>query len=71
MTLERNVFNFCKQPYEEDENEEANMIETILSDYVQTGSNSDPLEVSLVNSFESGMHLDHDISNICSLHDYS
>ena len=71
MTLELNVFNLCKQPYEEDENEEANMIETILSDYIQTGSNSDPLEVSLVNSFESSMHLDHDISNICSLLDYS
>ncbi|PON62578.1 hypothetical protein PanWU01x14_136930, partial [Parasponia andersonii] len=71
MTLQLNVFNLCKQPHEEDENEEVNVIETILSDCVQTGSNLDSLEVCLVNSFESSMHLDHDISNICSLLDYS
>ena len=71
ITLELNVFNMCKQLHEEDENEEANVIKTILSNCVQTGSNLDLLEIFLVNSFESSMHLDHDISNICSLLDYS
>ena len=72
MTLELNVFNMCKQPRdEEDESEEANMIEVIMDDHLQTRSSSDPLEICLINSFESSMQLDSDISNICSLLDCS
>ena len=70
MTLELNVFNMCKQPHEEeDDNEEANLIEAIVDDYLKKGHSSDPLETCLLNSFESSMQLDHDISNICSLLD--
>ena len=70
VTLELNVFNMCKQPREEEnENKEADMIETIVEDYIEKGSSTDPLELCLTNSFESNMQLEHEISNICSLLD--
>ena len=72
MTLELNVFNLCKQPHdEEDDNEEANMIESIVENHIQTGSISDPLESCLINSFESNEEFDQDFSNACSLLDCS
>jgi len=70
MTLKLNVFNMCKQPYEEeDESEEGDMIETIVEDHIQKGSSTDPLEMCLINSFESNIQLDPEISDICSLLD--
>ena len=71
MTLELNVFNMCKQPHEkeEEENEEANLVESIVEEYVQEGSFSDSMETCLVNSLESSMQLEQELSNICSLLD--
>ena len=72
ITLELNVFNLCKQPYDEEgEDEEANMIESIMENHIQIGSVSDPLESCLVNSFESSVQLALDVSNTCSWLDCS
>ena len=71
ISLELNVFNMCKQPHEkeEEENEEANLVESILEEHVQEGSFSDPMETCLVNSLESSMQLEPELSNRYSLLD--
>lgn len=70
MTLKLNDFNICKQPHErKDESEEANMIETIVEDRIQKVSSTDPLEMYLINSFESNIQLDPEISDIYFLLD--
>ena len=63
MTLELNVFNMCKQPYDEDnENESAESIEPIVDEHIQ-GSLSDPMKFFTANYVESSAQTDSDITN--------
>ena len=70
MTLELNVFNMCKQPYEEDsENETMELIEPILEEHLQQGGLSDLMEICDTNLLESSVQLEQDNSNNFSLLD--
>ena len=71
MTLELNIFNMCKQPYDDDnEDESMELIEPIMEEHFQ-GSLPDPMEICVTNSLESNVHLDPDISNDFSLLDFT
>ncbi|XP_052297265.1 uncharacterized protein LOC127902397 [Citrus sinensis] len=50
MTMELNIFNVTKQPQEEDEFVEANMIEELVEDSFISNHNDDPLEACLTHS---------------------
>ncbi|XP_052299939.1 uncharacterized protein LOC127903649 [Citrus sinensis] len=74
MTLELNVFNMCRQPNEENENEDdtdeqKELFESCIEENIQKGDFSDLSNVCLVNSIESNKQLELDISNINSLLD--
>ncbi|KAH9657811.1 hypothetical protein KPL70_023229 [Citrus sinensis] len=74
MTLELNVFNMCRQPNEENENEDdtdeqKELIESCIEENIQKGDFSKLSNVCLVNSIESNKKLELNISNINSLLD--
>ena len=74
MTLELNVFNMCRQPNEENENEDdtdeqKELFESCIEENIQKGDFSELSNVCLVNSIESNKQLELDISNINSLLD--
>ncbi|XP_052297041.1 uncharacterized protein LOC127902243 [Citrus sinensis] len=74
MTLELNVFNMCRQPNEENENEDdtdeqKELFESCIEENIQKGDFSELSNVCLVNSIESNKQLKLDISNINSLLD--
>ena len=75
MTLELNVFNMCKQPhYQEDddnENGEIDLIEPIIKEHIQDENFTNSTEICFAGSFESSKELDCDIVNICSALDSS
>ena len=72
MTLELNVFNMCKQPYDEDnENESMELIKPILEEHIQERSLSDPMDNCEANFLESNKQLELDISDNFSLFDSS
>ena len=50
MTMELNIFNVTKQPQEEDEFVEANMIEELVEDSFISNHTNDPLEACLAHS---------------------
>ncbi|KAH9750378.1 hypothetical protein KPL71_013853 [Citrus sinensis] len=50
MTMELNIFNVTKQPQEEDEFVEANMIEELVEDSFISNYTDDPLEACLTHS---------------------
>lgn len=50
MTMELNIFNVTKQPQEEDEFVEANMIEELVEDSFISNHTDDPLEARLTHS---------------------
>ncbi|XP_024038426.1 uncharacterized protein LOC112097419 [Citrus clementina] len=50
MTMELNIFNVTKQPQEEDEFVEANMIEELVEDSFISNHTDDPLEACLAHS---------------------
>ena len=67
MTLKLNIFDMCKQPYDEDsEDENIELIEPIMDEYIQ-GSLSDPMEICTINSLESSTQLNSDTPNDFSL----
>ena len=70
MTLELNVFNLCKQPYDEDNEDEMELIEPIVEEHFQ-GSLPNPMEICITNSLESKVHLDPDNSDDFSLLDFT
>ena len=50
MTLELNIFNTCKQPMDEEDVHEVDLIETLFQEQFNKTCFSDPLEACLVNS---------------------
>ncbi|XP_052290903.1 uncharacterized protein LOC127900312 [Citrus sinensis] len=74
MTLELNVFNMCKQPYhqedDDNENEEIDLIEPIIKEHIQDGNFTNSAEICFAGSFESSKELDFDTANICPTLDY-
>ena len=70
MTLELNVFNMCKQPhYQEDddnENEVIDLIEPIFKEHIQDENFTNSVEIYFAGSFESSKDLNCDTANICS-----
>jgi hypothetical protein len=60
MTLELNVFNVCKQQWDDDDIHEVDMIESIVEDEFLSTLFSDPLEVCLAHyvDFNDEMILD-------------
>lgn len=50
MTKELNIFNATKQPHEEDEFIDANMIEELVEDSFISKHSDDPLEICLTHS---------------------
>ena len=50
MTLELNIFNNCKQPRDEEDVHEVDLIETLVQEQFNKTCFSDPLEACLVNS---------------------
>ena len=50
MILELNIFNTCKQPRDEEDVHEVDLIETLVQEQFNKTCFSDPLEASLVNS---------------------
>ncbi|KAH9704470.1 hypothetical protein KPL70_011475 [Citrus sinensis] len=69
MTLKLNVFNMCRQPNEENENEDdtdeqKELFESCIEENIQKGDFSELSNVCLVNSIESNKQLELDISNI-------
>ena len=70
MTLELNVFNMCKQPYDEDnEIENLELIEPILEEHIQQGSLSDPIDICSATLLEPDDKLELDIANDSSFLD--
>ncbi|KAH9750082.1 hypothetical protein KPL71_013739 [Citrus sinensis] len=72
--LELNVFNMCRQPNEENENEDdtdeqKELFESCIEENIQKGDFFELSNVCLVNSIESNKQLELDISNINSLLD--
>ena len=49
MTLELNIFNTCKQPKDEEDVHEVDLIETLVQEKFNKTCFSDPLEACLVN----------------------
>ena len=73
-TLELNVFNMCKQPNEENENEDEideqkELLESCIEENIQKWSFSKLSDICLVNLIESNKQLEHDTSNINLLFD--
>ena len=63
MTLELNVFNMCRQPNEENENEDdtdeqKELFESCIKENIQKGDFSELSNVCLVNSIESNKQLE-------------
>ncbi|KAG7964382.1 hypothetical protein I3843_09G167200 [Carya illinoinensis] len=56
MTLELNIFNICKQPGDDDDVQEVNLIQTLVQNKFDLSSFSDPLEACLVH----GINFDDD-----------
>ena len=50
MTLELNIFNTCKQPRDEEDLHEVDLIETLVQEQFNKTCFSNPLEACLVNS---------------------
>ena len=69
MTLELNVFNMCKQPYHQEdndnENKEIDLIEPIIEEHIQGENFTNSAEIYFAGSFESSKELDCDTTNIC------
>ena len=68
-TLELNVFNMCRQPNEEYENEDEideqkELLESCIDENIQKRSFSELSDICLVNSNESNKQLEHDTSNV-------
>ncbi|KAH9801696.1 hypothetical protein KPL71_001121 [Citrus sinensis] len=68
MTMELNIFNVTKQPQEEDEFVEANMIEELVEDSFISNHNDDPLEACLTH-FDLSFNDDSAIAEISALLD--
>ncbi|KAH9723595.1 hypothetical protein KPL70_007173 [Citrus sinensis] len=68
MTMELNIFNVTKQPQEEDEFVEANMIEELVEDSFISNHNDDPLEACLTHS-DLSFNNDSAIAEISALLD--
>ena len=73
MTLELNVFNMCKRPHHQEdddhENEEIDLIEPIIEEHIQDENFTISVEICFVGCFESSKELDYDTANICSILD--
>ncbi|KAH9658293.1 hypothetical protein KPL70_023432 [Citrus sinensis] len=69
MTLELNVFNMCKQPHhqkdDDNENEEIDLIEPIIEEHIQDENFINSTEICFADSFESSKELDCDTANTC------
>ncbi|KAH9717199.1 hypothetical protein KPL71_021736 [Citrus sinensis] len=69
MTLELNVFNMCKQPhYQEDddnEHEEIDLIEPIIEEHIHNENFTNSAKICFAGSVESSKELDFDTANIC------
>ena len=70
MTLELNVFNMCKQPYDEDnEIENLELTKSIVEEH-NIGSLSNRMHICSSNSFEPDDKLEFDIANESHLLDF-
>ncbi|VVA32386.1 PREDICTED: integrase [Prunus dulcis] len=67
MTLEINIFNVFRRPYEDDECVVVNLIEALVQDQIEKTSISEPLESLLLNSKESELLEDPEIADHNSL----
>ncbi|KAH9686259.1 hypothetical protein KPL70_014304 [Citrus sinensis] len=69
MTLELNVFNMCKQPHHQEDddnkNDEIYLIEPIIEEHIQDENFTNSAEICFVGSVESSKELDFDTANIC------
>ncbi|KAH9763163.1 hypothetical protein KPL70_001070 [Citrus sinensis] len=69
MTLELNVFNMCKQPHhqedDDNENEEIDLIKSIIEEHIQDENFTNSAEIYFAGSFKSSKKLDCDTANIC------
>ena len=70
MTLDLNVFNMCKQPHhqedDDNENEEIDLIEPIIEEHIQDENFTNFVEIYFAGSFGSSKELNCDTANICS-----
>lgn len=67
MTLEINIFNVFRRPYEDDECAVVNLIEAFVQDQFEKTSISEPLKALLLNSKESELLEDPEIADHNSL----
>ena len=61
MTIELNIYNICKQPTDDDDDEEideVNMIQTLVEGKFAHSMFSDPIEACLLNSNNDDIELD-------------
>ena len=69
MTLELNVFNMCKQPHhqkdDDNENEEIDLIEPIIEEHIQDENFTNSEKIYFAGSVESSKELDFDTAKIC------
>ena len=70
MTLELNVFNMCKQPYhqedDDNENKEIDLIKPIIEEHIHDENFMNFGEFCFAGSFESSKKLNCDTVNVCS-----
>ena len=64
MTLELNIFNTCKQPRDEEDVHEVELIETLVQEQFNKTCFSDPLEACLVNSCDFNFDENFEIAYI-------
>jgi hypothetical protein len=67
MTLEVNIFHIAKQPMESDECHHTHMIEALTQEEALETTNSDPLNLFLLNSAIPASVNDEEYANICAI----
>lgn len=70
MILELNIFNIYKQPRDDDEVQEVNLIETLVQNQFNLSCFSNPLEAYLVNSYDLEFNEDSEIAYLYCLLDF-
>ena len=74
MTMKLNVFNMCKQPHhqedDDNENEGIDLIEQIIDEHIQDESFTNSVKICFAGSFESSKELDCGTANTCLTLDF-
>ena len=70
MTFELNVFNTCKRPHHQEDDDNENEEIDLIEEHVQDGNFTNSVKIYFAGSFESSKELDCDIANICPTLDF-